>query len=265
MAVASVGSAFERTLLRARALPAVTGGAQYQGQPSRGFLPPEAQNAIDVGRSQLAQVESLSPLEGTVAAPEGAGSFEEIGGQGCTLLTGAIQGTLTGLLQPELRALQLQVAPEHRTLISSATSIATFGMAFLLARAAPRGLTSLVGSALSRIPLLGGEGYVAASAQLFLGNLLGSHIGEWVGGLRGAAAGSESQQDAEARVPVIRVADTCVICTEDLTLGDRQVSALSCGHACMCAGQCQHMWAEAMTSCPVCRAEGVHVVATLRL
>mmetsp|Transcript_27430 Transcript_27430/g.63387 ORF Transcript_27430/g.63387 Transcript_27430/m.63387 type:complete len:267 (-) Transcript_27430:105-905(-) len=266
MAVASVGTAVERTLLQ-RTIPALAGGAQYPAQPSRGFLPPEGPNAVDAARAQLSVVESMSPLESpadaSIAASEGAAGLEDIGGQGCSLLTGAIQGTITGIFQPELRALQLQVSPEHRNILNTATSVATFTLSFLLARAAPRGLTGMIGSALSRIPLLGGEGYVAASAQVFLGNLLGSHIGEWVGSLRTAASpGVEAEAPG---VPVIRIADTCVICHEDLTLGDRQVAALSCGHACMCVAQCQRMWSQAMSSCPVCRREGVNVVATVRL
>mmetsp|Transcript_58745 Transcript_58745/g.139979 ORF Transcript_58745/g.139979 Transcript_58745/m.139979 type:complete len:283 (-) Transcript_58745:139-987(-) len=274
-AMAGAASVAERVAFQrvSRGASTVLREVPASASASQGFLPREVPLNPAVG-----EVAAMMPVEaaaaegisgGAASAAEGglgAAAAADAGfAPGANALTGAFQGAMEGLFATELRALQAQVAPENRGMVMAAAQVATFGLACLIARAAPcRAAAGVVGNALRRIPLLGGDTWLASYAQIALGAAVGRVVGEQLSqareGVSSFAAAAADAADAVPDLPVVHVADTCIVCAEQFPPGAR-VAALSCGHACMCAGGCSGMWAENFHSCPMCRAEPVQITS----
>eukprot|EP00438_Fugacium_kawagutii_P030853 Skav215427 [mRNA] locus=scaffold745:171099:172123:- [translate_table: standard] len=149
---------------------------------------------------------------------------------GTNVMTGMAVGVLSGMMSPELRALQ-----QRSGLVTAVSQVAIMGLGALIARSAPcQGITQALSGVLQYVPFLRGENFVAQSVQLLVGSQLGQMIGHRLR-QQNLPAGKNLPAAAAGAGGIARayLSDVCTVCNSDLQTGT-EVIMLSCGHACLC-------------------------------
>mmetsp|Transcript_12869 Transcript_12869/g.23042 ORF Transcript_12869/g.23042 Transcript_12869/m.23042 type:complete len:261 (-) Transcript_12869:52-834(-) len=188
------------------------------------------------------------------ASPQVCGA-QKVGGN---LILGGAYGFLSRLLRPRLDQLA-QRSGSWGAAVKIIGETGAFSLAYGVSVLSKEMATKL-GSAMMRVPLLGGMGIVGQSLQFSLAVLVGEKLVE--------SLAVQSLEDAPPDVadPVF-LSNMCVMCNTPFAVGGGQkVAALSCGHACMCnEADCVTTYLQQRGDCPLCRTPCVHVMHELRV